>query len=157
MDDKSGAIGLLIDYDYSVDTEAANQAPHHTMTQDCAPDASDTCMADTGGVAAGRVPAEPNSKAQTRPTSRTVHLFIHLKCLSIHYLPTRVLHPLWPSRPFLQLIELSSTNPNMTLNQSFTLFFISAHWFMVPVYHCMSSTQPIIHLHLYAPGSATMP
>jgi serine/threonine protein kinase len=143
----SEAVGLLIDYDYSVDIE---QTPHHTVTRDCAP----------GSVVAARVPAVSDPKflmAQTRPTFRTVCLFIHLKCTSIHYLPTRVLHPLWPLRPFLQLIKLSSTSPNMTLNQSFTLFFISAHWFVVPVYHCSSWTQLIMCLHLYAPGSVMMP
>jgi len=57
--DESEAIGLLNDYDYSVDAEAANrQGPQHSVTRDRAPDASDPRAAagDAGHVAAGMMP-----------------------------------------------------------------------------------------------------
>ena len=74
--DELEAIGLLIDYDYSINTEAAShQAPQHTMDRDCKPNTFHTYAIDTtGDVVAQRVPGviEHSLEAQSMPASRTV-------------------------------------------------------------------------------------
>lgn len=79
-DDESEAVGLLIDYDYSVDTETANrQHLEYTSNRDHAPVACDTHVAeDTGHSAAGSIPAVTDPDAQNSSTPRTVRLFIYL-------------------------------------------------------------------------------
>jgi hypothetical protein len=150
-DDELEATGLLIDYDYLIDADQTvshpdpaahtsdKHAPENTLTGEHV--AGDT-LEGSAAVGVMKAPSE---------TPLTVCFAYLLEMSHTHEVTSRVHHPTWPSRLFFGRIQLSSTNPNTTLNQYSTLFSICAHLFGALACLCTSWIYPL--RLLCAPGS----